>query len=186
MLWIRRWEVWFIDGGRSVGTKGGEEIDTVGVGDRWEGIAEAARVEIVCVIVRVRVVAAVHWEGVDIWVVVVRRESGVVLMGVGVDDGHTSGYCSYGYSVSSRRGFGSVFEFDFEVFSANIGVFSADLFKGLRFGCVEFPGAAVEEIIVCRAFFGVGSRGRSHVGMQGAAVKVGIAFFGDVFAAEVT
>lgn len=136
MLW---WEVWVIDGGRSLGTKGRGGIDVVRVGDWEEGIAEATRVEIVCVVVcvveRVREVAAVHWEGVDIWLVVVKRESGVELM-VGEDDGHTSRYGSCGYSMSSRRGFGGVFEFDFEVLGANIRVFSADFFKGLGFGFV--------------------------------------------------
>lgn len=165
MLWIRRWEVWVVDGERSEGTKGVGGIDVIGVGDGGKGIVDAARVEIVCVVVRVRVVAAVHWEGVDIWVVVVKREGGVELMGVGVDDGHTSRYGSCGYSMSSRRGFGSVFEFDSKVFGANIGVFSADLFKGLGFGFVEFLGAAVEEIIVSRALFGIGSGGRTDVGM---------------------
>ncbi len=141
MLWIWRWEVWIDDGGRSLGTKGRGGIDVVRVGDWGEGIAEATRVEKVCVVVRVleRVregVAAVHWDGVDIWLMVVRRENGVDLMGVGVDDGQTTRYGSCGYSMSSRRGFGSVFEFDFKVLGVNIRVFGADFFKGLGFGFV--------------------------------------------------
>lgn len=135
--WIRRCEVRVGDGGRSLGTNGRGGIDVVRVGVWEEGVAEGTGVEILCVVVRVvdcvRDLAAVHWEGVDIWLVVVKRESGVELMGVGVHDGHTS---TCRYRMPSRRGFGSVFEFDFEVLGANIRVFSADFFESLGFGFV--------------------------------------------------
>lgn len=137
MLWIRRWEVRVVDGGRSLGTKVRGGIDVVRVGDGGEGITEVTSVEIVGVVVgvvdRLREVAAVHWEGADIWLVVVNMESGVLLMGEGVD---TRRYGCCGYRRSSRRGFGNVFEFDFEVLRANIRVFSADFFERLGFGFV--------------------------------------------------
>ena len=160
---LRRREVWVGNGQRPVGTKAGRGVDVVGVANGGERIPESGRVEIVCMVVRV--VAAVHWEGVDVWFVVVERESMVVMMGVGVDDGDLGGDGSCGYSMSSRRRFGSVFEFDFEVFGANIGVLGADLFQGLGFGFVEFLVASVEEVVVCRAFFGIGGGGCTDVGM---------------------
>lgn len=163
MLWIlRRREVWVGNRQRPVGTKGGRGVDVVGVANGGERIPESGRVEIVCVVVRVRVVAAVHWEGVDVWFVVIESGGGVVMMGEGVDALNLSGG---GYSMLSRRGFGSVFEFDFEVFGANIGVLGADLFQGLGFGFVEFLVASVEEVVVCRAFFGIGGCGCTDVGM---------------------
>lgn len=162
MLWILRWEVRVVDGGRSLGTKVRGRIDVVRVGDLGEGIAEDPSVEIVGVVVRMGEVAVVHLKGANIWLVVALRESGVNMMGVGVD---TRRYGTCGYRMSSRRRFGSVFEFDFEVLRANIRVFSADFFEGLGFGFVKFLGAAVEEIIVCRAFFNVRSGGCTGVGM---------------------
>lgn len=163
MLWIlRRREVWVGNGQRPVGTKGGRGVDVVRVANGGERIPESGRVEIVCVVVRVRVVAAVHWEAVDVWFVVIDSGGGVVMLGKGVDALNLSGD---GYSMLSRRGFGSVFEFDFEVFGANIGVLGADLFQGLGFGFVEFLVASVEEVVVCRAFFGIGGCGCTDVGM---------------------
>lgn len=148
-----------------MGTKGGGGIDVVGVDGGGEWIAESAHVEVVCVIVPVCVVAAVHWEAVDVWVVIVERESGVVLMSVGIDDGDASGDGSCGYSMSSWRGFCSVFELDFKVFGVDIGVLGADLFQGLGFGFVEFLVASVEEVVICRALFGVRGVGCTGVGM---------------------
>lgn len=137
MLWILRWEIRVIDGGRSLGTKVRGGIDVVRVNDLGEGIAEDPGVEIVGMVVRMvdrmREVVAVHWEGANIWLVVLTRESGVNIMGVGVN---TRRYGTCGYRMWSRRRLGSVFEFDFKVLRANIRVFSADFLEGLGFGSV--------------------------------------------------
>lgn len=176
-----------------MGTEGRGGNDVVRVGGGGERIAGSASVKIVCVVVyvvcvvcvvcvlcvvcvhereRVRLVALVlvalvHWETVDVWFVVVGMESGVVIMSVGVEDGHVSGIGScLCNSMSSRRGFGSVFEFDLEVFGADIWVLGADLIQGLGFGFVELLVASVEKVVVCRAFLGIsGGGGCTYVSM---------------------